>query len=259
MKDTSAVTSDKGRQGPGLAKGADNAKKLRYCDKLLADQREHTYLYQGSDYAEDLFSTICHSSGISEPHVELDLLQTDRFTIEEMASNPVSLRFLQFLVRASNTRRVLEIGAFIGVSAIYLARALPADGEVVTIEKFDHFAKIARQNFSRNGVAGKVRLIEGDAREVLATLPRDKPFDLVFIDGNKERYKEYVELTEPLLSPRGIVAVDDCFFHGDAVNGQPSSEKGAGVRAVLRYAATREDLLRIALPLANGILLMMRR
>ena len=232
---------------------------LRFSDKLLVEQPEHTHLYKGTDYAEDLYQTICRASGIGNPHEELDLVHTDRFTLEQMGSNPVSLRFLQFLLKVAGARRVLEIGTFIGVSAIYFARALPPGGKVVTIEKFDHFAGIARQNIARNGVADRVEVLDGDAHEVLRRLPPGSEFDFVFIDGNKERYRDYVQMTEPFLSAKGVIVVDDCFFHGDAVNARPTSEKGAGARAALDYASTRADLVKIALPLANGMLLLTRR
>jgi caffeoyl-CoA O-methyltransferase len=235
-------------------------KPVRFCDKLLPDQHEHTYYFKdGNDYVAALYDTICRASGIASPAQEFKLEQTDKFTVEEMASNPVSLRFLQFLIKVAGVKRVLEIGAFIGVSAMYFAKALPPGGEVVTIEKFDHFAGIARRNFAANGLADRITLLEGDAFEIIEKLPKNRLFDMIFIDGNKERYKDYFVKTEPLLSPRGIALVDDCFFHGDAVNATPTNEKGAGTRAFLDYAATRNDYVRIALPLANGIMMMVRR
>jgi predicted O-methyltransferase YrrM len=106
-------------------------------------------------------------------------------------------------MRLAGVRRVLEIGAFIGLLTMYFAQAAPADGEVVSIEKFDKFAKIARRNFELNGLASKIKLFDGDAFEVIVRLPRDQMFDLVFIDGNKERYKDYVIKTESLLAKNG--------------------------------------------------------
>jgi predicted O-methyltransferase YrrM len=234
-------------------------KKVGFADKLLPDQQEHTYYYTGSDFERSLYETICRSSGIQSPHQEFALDYTDKFTVEEMASNPVSLRFLQFVVKLSGAKRVLEIGAFIGVSAMYFAKALPEDGDVVTIEKFEPFAEIARRNFEKNGLSKKIRLIEGDAFAAIAELPRDEKFDIVFIDGNKERYKQYMEMTMPLLAAKGMMMVDDVFFHGDVLNTPPTTEKGRGVKAALNYAEGLEDWLRIALPLANGILLMVRK
>jgi predicted O-methyltransferase YrrM len=168
------------------------------------------------------------------------------------------MRFLQFVIRLSGVRRVLEIGAFIGLSTMYFAKAVPLDGEVVSIEKFDKFATIARRNFELNGLAAKIKLFEGDAFEIIDKLPRDRPFDMVFIDGNKERYKDYVIKTEPLLAKNGIMIVDDCFYHGDVLNAAPSDAKGLGTKACMDYLATRDDWLRIALPLSNGLFMMTR-
>jgi predicted O-methyltransferase YrrM len=233
--------------------------KVTFVDKLLPDQREHTYYYSGDDLMRALYGVICHASGIASPREEFELEESDEFTLEEMASSPVSLRFFQFLARISGARRVLEIGSFVGVSAMCFARALPEDGEVVTIEKYDRFARIARRNFERNGLAAKIRLLQADALEALGGLPRHEPFDIVFIDGNKERYREYMEQTVPLLGPRGIMIVDDAFFHGDALNAVPATEKGRGVKAALDFAADLEMWLRVVLPMANGILLLARR
>jgi caffeoyl-CoA O-methyltransferase len=235
-----------------------NNKKIGFSDKYLPDQKEHNYLYSGVDYAKNLYEIVCKSSGIVNPDIDFKLDKTDKFAIEEMASNPVSLRFLQFLIQVSGVKRVLEIGAFIGVSALYFAKALPDGGEVVTIEKFDHFAQIARKNFQNNGLSDRINLIEGDAFEIINALPTDKKFDLIFIDGNKERYKDYFIMTEHLLSTKGIVIIDDCFFHGDVVNKVATNEKGVGTKAFLDYVATRNDYQRIALPLANGVMMMVK-
>ena len=232
---------------------------VKFWDKFLPDQPEHCHLFKGDDYIPKLYEAICLSSGIASPHEELVLEQTEMFSVEEMASNPVSLRFFQFLIRVARVRRVLEIGAFIGVSAMYFAKALPADGKVVSIEKFDHFADIARRNFAANGLENKIDLHHGDAFEVIDRLPVDEPFDMVFIDGNKERYLDYVQKSLPLLAPSGIVIVDDCFFHGDVANPVPVDPKGAGTRAFLDWAAEQEGWTRIALPVANGIFMMVRQ
>ncbi|MBI3706206.1 MAG: class I SAM-dependent methyltransferase, partial [Proteobacteria bacterium] len=177
--------------------------KLTFADKLLPDQPPHAELFGGDAKAlwQALYDTIARSSGIRSPYDEFKLAQTEKFTVEEMASNPVSLRLLQLLIRMIGARRVLEIGAFIGVSAMSMASALPKGGELVTIEKFDHFAAIARQNFKQNGLAKRIRLLEGDAFGVIDSLPKAKKFDLIFIDGNKERYLDYFERLEPLLAP----------------------------------------------------------
>lgn len=235
-----------------------NEKKVAFSDKLLPDQYEHSYYYNGGNIIESIYEVSCRSSGIAGPHREFSLHQSEMFSVEEMASNPISLRFLQFLVKVSGARRVLEIGTFIGISALYVAQVLPDDGEVVTIEKFDHFAAIAKSNFEKNGLSQKIHLIEGDACETIARLPEEEKFDMVFIDANKERYREYLEATEKLLSPKGMVVVDDVFFHGDALNATPTTQKGAGAKAALDYASGLKGWLCVTLPLGNGMLMMIR-
>jgi len=234
--------------------------KPSFADKLLPTAPANCDLFEGSQASllQNLYDTILSTSGIAQPHDELILQLSDRFTVEEMASNPVSLRFLQLLVKMIGARRVLEIGAFIGVSTIYFAKALPLGGEVVSIEKFDEFAKICRANFVQNGVADRVRLLVGDAFSVLQTLPRDQTFDLIFIDGNKERYCDYFHMTEPLLSPGGLIVVDDALFHGDALNPAPKTEKGAGSKALLAAAADARGYERLLMPFANGMMLLFK-
>ncbi len=238
---------------------SDTKETVHFWDKMLPDQHEHTYHYSGDNYAKALYEVIASSSGIPNPHESFKLEHTDMFTVEEMASNPVSMRFFEFLIAVAGIKRVLEIGAFIGVSTMNFAKSVPADGKVVSIEKFDHFAAIARKNFELNGLSGKIDLHEGDAFEVIDSLPKDEKFDLIFVDGNKERYLDYVLKTESLLNSGGIMVVDDCFFHGDVANATPVNEKGAGTKAFMDWAATQDSWLRIALPLANGIYLMVRR
>jgi caffeoyl-CoA O-methyltransferase len=231
-----------------------------FFDKMLPDQPLHRDQFAGTHeaYYPALFEAIARVSAIKSPYEELTLATSDKFTVEEMGSNPIALRFLQMLIRLSGARRVLEIGAFIGVSAMYMARALPPGGELVTIEKFDHFAGICRKNFAQNGLADRITLLEGDANVVIDRLPRDKPFDFIFIDGNKERYADYMRLLEPLLSPGGLMIVDDALFHGDALNTTPHSEKGQGVKDCLDLAAQWSGYFRVLLPVANGMLLLLK-
>lgn len=228
-------------------------------DKILPDQPFNRELFdeESVQFYQVLYRTIGEVSGFRSPAEEFDLELTDKFTIEEMASSPVSLAFLQLLIGLSGAHSVLEIGAFIGVSAMSMARALPQDGRLVTVEKFDHFAAIARRNFARNQLDRKITLLEGDAFEVVPTL-RDQRFDFVFIDGNKERYADYFELVQPLVGVGGLIVVDDAIFHGDALNGRPRTEKGQGVRRMLDVAAKAANYRRVLVPISNGVLLMHR-
>lgn len=233
---------------------------LALWDKILPDQPPNTEFFAGAPetYYKALFETIVRASGIRLPLEDFDLELSEKVPYEVMASNAIGLRFLQFLVGLTGARRVFEIGTYIGLSAMAMARALPDGGEVVTVEKFDHFAGIARRNFARNGLADRIRLLEGDAFEVIGDLPRNKSFDIIFIDGNKERYADYFEALEPLLRPGGLAIVDDCLFHGDVLNAKPLTEKGVGVKAFMELAGGCAGWLRLAVPISNGIMLMIK-
>jgi predicted O-methyltransferase YrrM len=235
--------------------------EVRVFDKLLPNLRTNNEYFAGSDeeYVPALYETIARASGLLEPGEELVFESSERFTQAAMGSNPVSTRFLQILARLVRAERVLEVGTFVGVSAIYLARALEAGGRVVTIEKFPEFAAIAQRNFVANGVQDRITLLVGDAIERIEELPADEPFDLVFLDGHKERYAEYFEAIAPRLRTGGLLVVDDVLFHGDALNRVCRTEKGEGVRRFLDRAATAKDFLRLTLPLANGIMLMLKQ
>ena len=236
---------------------AEQVAALSYQDRMSPFQHEQNKLYHSDPaaFVPAMYSAIEKSAGLLSPRVELKLEHTDLHPIEEMASAPLNLRLLQFLVSLSGARRILEIGSFIGVSATYMARALPEGGTLTTIEKFDHFADIARKNLESNGVADRVRLILGDAMEVLDTLEGEEKFDFVLIDGDKGRYPEYFRKVDKLLDRQGLVVIDDVLFHGDALNSEPTTDKGKGARGILDLIATRPDYQRVTLPIANGILL----
>ncbi len=241
----------------GVARGR---KALAYSDKLLADQPPHIELFRGGRAAlfPALFDTIAATSGLRTPAEELDLAVTDKFTPEEMGSNPVALRFLQLLVKLTGAKNVLEIGSFIGISGTYLAKALPSGGRLMTIERGAEFAAIAAENFKRNGVARKIDLRVGDAKVILRDIPARLRFGLIFIDGDKEHYADYMRLLRPHLARGGIMIVDDALFHGDVLNRTPVTAKGKGVQAALREATKWRDCSRILLPISNGMLLIFR-
>ena len=175
-----------------------------------------------------------------------------------MGSSPMQLNFLQSLIMLRGCKNILEIGTFVGSGTMYFANALPEDGKVTTIEKFDHFAEIARSNFRKNNFENKIRSICGDAAKEIKNLHGEK-FDFVYIDGNKERYGDYFEMVDPLLESRGMIVVDDAFFNGDVLNNPPTTEKGKGVKSVLEKASVNDNYHKTMIPIGNGILLLIKK
>ncbi|HKE91793.1 MAG TPA: O-methyltransferase [Gemmatimonadales bacterium] len=165
--------------------------------------------------------------------------------------SPDEGKLLHVLVRLVAARRVLEIGSLAGYSGIWLARALPADGLLTTIELDPHHAWLARQAYDEAGVAGRVRLLEGDARTILPTL--DPGFDVVFLDADKEPLPEYFEWSVRLLRSGGLLLCDNAFLHGTVVEEDNDSPATEGVRAFNRLAAGDPRVVSAVVPLRDGI------
>lgn len=158
--------------------------------------------------------------------------------LPEIEVAPLSGKLLHLLARMTGARRVLEIGTLGAYSTIWLARALPAGGRVVSIEAEPHNAAVARRNLDRAGVADRVTVREGRAAEVLPTLTGEAPFDLVFIDADKESNTTYLDWAARLGRPGTVVVVDNVVRSGHVVETDAGAQVD-GVRAGL--AMLRDD------------------
>ena len=168
---------------------------------------------------------------------------------------------LHVLALACGARRVLEVGTAIGVSTLYLARALPESGKVVSFEIDEVRHRAARDYLERAGVAERVELRLEDAREGLATL--DGGFDMAFIDGVKAQYGDYFDAVLPLLRPGGVLAVDNVLMGGTVAEGRTdghwTDEQIAGARAFNQRLLEHEELEATITPVGDGVLIGVKR
>ena len=136
-------------------------------------------------------------------------------------------KLLMLLAQMAGAKRILEIGTLGGYSTIWLARALPADGRLVTLEYAPHHAEVARRNLAAAGLACGVEVRVGDARATLATL--EGPFDFVFIDADKSGYPAYFQWSLKLARPGTVIVADNVVRAGKVLDpqGEPNAE---GVR-----------------------------
>ena len=165
--------------------------------------------------------------------------------------SPDEGKLLHLLLLAIQASTVLEIGSLGGYSGVWLARALPAQGRLTTIEKDPRHARIARQAFAEAGLDARVRLIEGAALEILPTLTPG--FDAVFVDADKEPLAQYFEWSMRLLRRGGLLLCDNAFFHGAAIDPQDRSGAAEGVRAFNRLAANDPRLVATIVPVRDGL------
>jgi predicted O-methyltransferase YrrM len=158
--------------------------------------------------------------------------------------SPAQGRLLQLLARSIGARRILEVGTLGGYSTIWLARALPADGRLVTCELDPHHAEVAASNLARAGLDGVVDIRVGPALDTLETL--DGPFDLAFIDADKGSNTEYFRHALRLSRPGSMIIVDNVVRGGRVVDAGCDEPAVVGTR---RFA---EALDGVALAVVRG-------
>jgi predicted O-methyltransferase YrrM len=153
-------------------------------------------------------------------------------------------KFLEFLVRISGARCILEIGTLGGYSTLWLARALPGDGRIVTLELDPHHAEVARANLENAGVLDAVDLIVGPAIETLPTLRNSPaaPFDLIFIDADKQSYPKYLRWALKLSRPGTIIVADNVVRQGKVVETDSDDPNVQGVRRFTELVAAEPRL-----------------
>lgn len=171
-------------------------------------------------------------------HTEDDALRAarDAASAAGMPAIEVSAQHAKLLslwVRIARARRVLEIGTLAGYSTIALARAVGPDGAVVSLEFEPAHAEVARANLDRAGVADRVEIIVGAALDTLPTLADRAPFDLVFIDADKENNVAYVEWAITLGAPGTVIIVDNIARFGRVLAPRPDDRQAQAVRDML--------------------------
>lgn len=141
-------------------------------------------------------------------------------------------KFLHLLARAMGARRILEIGTLGGYSTIWLGRALPSDGKLVTLEFEPKHAEVAKKNIARAGLAGKVEVVVGDAKVSLAELVKRGvgAFDFIFIDADKEGYPDYLPWALKLSRVGTLIIADNVIRKGEVIDGASSDSRVQGVR-----------------------------
>ncbi len=181
---------------------------------------------------------------------------------ESMAANdmpmialpPDSAKLLYLLARISRAKNILEIGTLAGYSTIWLARSLPEDGSLLTLELEEDYARVAKQNFIMAGVEGNVSIRVGEALDSLSSL-RDsgETFDFFFIDADKVHYPEYLEMVIEMAKPGALITADNTFWGGrvlDPANREEATEK---IRLFNQMLSASERLEAMIIPTGDGL------
>jgi len=173
----------------------------------------------------------------------------------QMQVGPVEGRFLSLLARAIGAKRVLEIGTFTGYSSLALALGLPDDGEVITCDIDRKNTSAAKQYWARHPAGARIRLEIGRATETIKRL--DGPFDLVFIDADKENYIAYWDACVPKVRSGGLILVDNVLWSGRVLD--PKEKTDHAIVALNRHVVADDRVDAVMLTVRDGITLACKR
>jgi predicted O-methyltransferase YrrM len=166
---------------------------------------------------------------------------------------PDEAKLLQFLIKAVGARRVVEIGTLGGYSGIWIARALPADGQLITLEIEPCHAEVARRNLARADVADRVQIRVGPAQASLKALATEGPFDAVFIDADKPGYPAYLDWALSNVHPGGLIAAHNAFRHGGVLDPTSTDEKVIATRQFNATLARNPKVLATIIQVGDGM------
>jgi len=186
------------------------------------------------------------------------LLRSIRESISEHGLPEIQIRpeegqILMFLAELIQAQHVVEIGTLAGYSSLWIARGLPSNGRMITLEALPAHARLARSNFERSEISHQIELVEGDALKILPTLNQQGPFDMVFIDADKQDYPHYLEWALANVRPGGLITAHNAFRGGALLNDEPES---VGIRRYLETTAKHPKLRSSTIiPVGDGIAL----
>lgn len=169
--------------------------------------------------------------------------------------SPTEGRLLQVLAASCGARKILEIGALSGYSSIWLARALPEGGRLISLEVSEKHARVARESLVRAGLGDRAEVRVGPAEVSLGTLVPEAPFDLIFIDADKPGYPTYLDWALRLTRPGAVIVADNTVRRGLPLADPLPEDATADTRALAEYnrrVANDPHLLSVALPIDDG-------
>jgi caffeoyl-CoA O-methyltransferase len=201
-------------------------------------------------YAEE------HTTPDGELFERLAAETREKTTAPQMMVGRLEGRFLGVLVRSLRARRVLELGTFTGYSSISMALALPSGGRVITCDVNKETTAIARRYAEEAGVADRIDYRLGPGVETIEQL--EGPFDLVFIDADKENYINYYEATLPLLADGGLIVVDNTLWSGRVVDEEDDEETTRAIRALNDHVSADPRVENVLLTVRDGMNLVWR-
>jgi predicted O-methyltransferase YrrM len=181
-----------------------------------------------------------------------------RTHMPQMLSGHLQGVFLQMISHMIKPSAILEIGTFTGYSAICLSQGLKPNGRLTTIECNPEMEDFAKPYFNEAGLTDKITMITGNALKIIENL--QGPFDLVFIDADKENYVNYFEMVFPKVAPGGYILADNTLWYGKVIQpGAESDRETAGIIRFNKYVQEHKGVENVLLPVRDGIMIVRKK
>lgn len=177
---------------------------------------------------------------------------TRRMRFPQMVVGPLEGAFLKMMTQVVSAKRILEIGMFTGYSALCFAETLSKDGTILTCEIDDESASLARTYFARSPHGKKIEIRMGPALETMRSLTG--LFDLIFIDADKTNYVNYYRRALDLISPNGVILIDNVLWNGEVLLRPPPDEQTAAIQELNRLVAADPRVTAVLLTIRDGVL-----
>ena len=174
--------------------------------------------------------------------------------LAQMQIAPEQGQFLEIIVAISKAKKCLEIGRFTGLSTLCMARGLPDDGKIISIDNSDEFLPLAEKYWQKAGVHNKIESIIGQGVDVMQSyIDRQFFFDLIFIDADKNNYFNYYELSLQLLQTNGLMIIDNMLWGGDVADSLNKDKQTETIRSLNKKILIDNRIEFSLLPLADGL------
>ena len=195
-----------------------------------------------------------HSLELTTVQKEIISYNNSLGDIKRMQISISQCHFLHLIVKISNTKKILEIGTFTGLSGLTMSLSLPSDGKLVTLDKNTERNKIASNFFKKAKQESKIKTIIGPALESLSSLKKkEQKFDLIFIDADKENYKNYYNKSLDLIEKNGLIIVDNVLWHGEVVDIKKQDKLTTIIREFNSYINKDKRTENIIIPVGDGL------
>ena len=174
--------------------------------------------------------------------------------IKRMQISISQCHFLHLLIKSSKIKKILEIGTFTGLSALSMSLALPADGSVLALDKNHETSKVAENFFKKAKQENKIKIIISPALESLKNLnDSKKKFDLIFIDADKENYKNYFNHSVDLVDKDGLIIIDNVLWRGEVANPNNQDKLTVSIREFNSYVNNDKRVENLIIPVGDGL------